>query len=186
MKNRVTGNRVTGNTGNCASEGLILGVGVDLCLISRIGDVLEKHGERFLERVFTDEERRYAETLHGATRLGGYAKRWAAKEACAKALGTGFAQGVTFKDIEVGRGESGAPCLNLTGGAQNALDRLTGPACGAKLFVSLSDDAPFALAQVLIQAVSPRALSLRAMRGGAERGAGRAMESRKTRRRFLG
>ena len=132
---------------------MILGMGTDLCMISRIEKSVERFGDRFLNRVFTEAERAYADRFTGAARMGSYAKRWAAKEACAKALGTGFANGVLLQDIGVCNGPGGAPELLLSGGAEEALKRLTPPGQGAQLLVSMSDDPPFALAQVIIQSV---------------------------------
>ncbi|TPW35433.1 holo-ACP synthase [Oecophyllibacter saccharovorans] len=134
-----------------AGEGRVLGIGLDLCLCPRIGEVIGRHGERFLARIFTPAERAYVERLGGRNRTGAYAKRWAAKEACAKALGTGFARGVAFRDIEVRRNAAGAPELALSGGARQVLAALTAPGHRAQLFLSMSDDGPFAMAQVLIQ-----------------------------------
>ncbi|MBS1102635.1 holo-ACP synthase [Gluconobacter sp. Dm-62] len=132
---------------------MILGMGTDLCMISRIEQSVDRFGERFLTRVFTDAERTHADRLSGAARMGSYAKRWAAKEACAKALGTGFAHGVQLQNIGVCNGPSGAPELQLSGGAREALQRLTPSGQKAQLLVSLTDDPPFALAQVIIQSV---------------------------------
>nr|WP_283091784.1 holo-ACP synthase [Gluconobacter sp. Dm-62] len=128
-------------------------MGTDLCMISRIEQSVDRFGERFLTRVFTDAERTHADRLSGAARMGSYAKRWAAKEACAKALGTGFAHGVQLQNIGVCNGPSGAPELQLSGGAREALQRLTPSGQKAQLLVSLTDDPPFALAQVIIQSV---------------------------------
>ncbi|WP_215746661.1 holo-ACP synthase [Gluconobacter sp. P1C6_b] len=132
---------------------MILGMGTDLCMISRIEKSVERFGDRFLNRVFTEAERAYADRFTGTARMGSYAKRWAAKEACAKALGTGFANGVMLQDIGVCNGPGGAPELLLSGGAEEALKRLTPSGQGAQLLVSMSDDPPFALAQVIIQSV---------------------------------
>nr|WP_294914441.1 holo-ACP synthase [uncultured Neokomagataea sp.] len=132
---------------------MIVGIGTDLCMIERIETAITRFGDRFVERVFTEAERKHADRLSGAARMGSYAKRWAAKEACVKALGTGFAQGVSFQDIGVVNSAAGAPELVLSGGAERALQCLVPQGQRAQLFVSLSDDAPFALAQVLIQAV---------------------------------
>ncbi|GBR45336.1 holo-ACP synthase [Gluconobacter roseus] len=134
---------------------MILGMGTDLCMISRIEQSVERFGDRFLKRVFTETERTHADRLSGAARMGSYAKRWAAKEACAKALGTGFAEGVQLQDIGICNGPSGAPELRLSGGAQKALQRLTPAGQDTQLLVSLTDDPPFALAQVIIQSVPP-------------------------------
>lgn len=132
---------------------MILGMGTDLCMISRIEKSVDRFGDRFLTRVFTEAERAYADRFAGAARMGSYAKRWAAKEACAKALGTGFANGVLLQDIGVCNGPGGAPELLLSGGAEEALQRLTPPGQAAQLLVSMSDDPPFALAQVIIQSI---------------------------------
>lgn len=136
---------------------MIVGLGVDLCMISRIKGVFSRHGDAFLRRVFTEDERLYVDRLQGESRFGGYAKRWAAKEACAKALGTGFTQGVSFQDIAVGRQNNGAPSLCVTGDAKRVLWRLVPEGMVPELFVSLSDDPPFAMAQVIIQARDDRA-----------------------------
>lgn len=144
---------------------MIVGIGVDLCMIDRIERVIARFGERFLTRAFTDIERDYAERFSGMARVGCYAKRWAAKEACAKALGTGFAQGVGLRDVSVVNGSGGAPQLTLAGEAAAALERLTPPGHVAELFVSLSDDAPFAFAQVMIQVV-PNKVSDRSVSKG--------------------
>lgn len=133
---------------------MILGMGVDLCMIPRIEDILSRHGDAFLQRVFSDAERSYVERLGGKARLGGYAKRWAAKEACAKALGTGFSQGVLFRDIHINHNGAGAPCLSVTGGARSVLKSLVPAGYRAEFLVSLSDDPPLAMAQVLIQAIA--------------------------------
>ncbi|OAG73000.1 4'-phosphopantetheinyl transferase [Gluconobacter japonicus] len=128
-------------------------MGTDLCMISRIERSIDRFGARFLDRVFTDAERTHAERLSGAARMGSYAKRWAAKEACVKALGTGVADGVQLQDIGVLNDGRGAPRLVLSGGARLALERLTPEGCRVDVLVSLTDDPPFALAQVLIQSV---------------------------------
>ena len=133
---------------------MILGIGVDLCSIGRIERALARHGDVFLERVFTLEERQYVQALRGAARAGACAKRWAAKEACAKALGTGFAQGVQLQDISVGRNDLGAPVLSLSGAAATLLDQRLPAGHRAELLLSLSDEPPMAMAQVLIQAVA--------------------------------
>lgn len=122
-------------------------------MISRIERSIDRFGARFLARVFTEAERAHAERLSGAARMGSYAKRWAAKEACVKALGTGVAEGVQLQDIGVLNDDKGAPKLVLSGGARSVLERLTPEGCRADVLVSLTDDPPFALAQVLIQSV---------------------------------
>lgn len=122
-------------------------------MISRIERSIDRFGARFLARVFTEAERAHAERLSGVARMGSYAKRWAAKEACVKALGTGVAEGVQLQDIGVLNDDKGAPRLVLSGGARAVLERLTPEGCRADVLVSLTDDPPFALAQVLIQSV---------------------------------
>lgn len=133
---------------------MILGIGVDLCAIGRIERALVRHGDAFLERVFTPEEQDYVQGLKGAARAGACAKRWAAKEACAKALGTGFAQGVQLRDISVGRNHLGAPVLSLSGEAARLLEARIPAGHRAELLLSMSDDPPMAMAQVLIQALA--------------------------------
>src|SRR6266702_7076740 len=104
---------------------MIIGIGSDLCDARRIARAIERHGERFLARIFTDVERARAERK--ANRIETYAKRFAAKEACAKALGTGFRQGVFFRDMGVVNLPSGKPTLRLSGGALRRLAAITPP-----------------------------------------------------------
>ncbi|QHI95331.1 holo-ACP synthase [Aristophania vespae] len=132
---------------------MILGIGADICLISRIEKVIKRHGDLFLKKIFLPEERLYVDQLNPKMRLGGYAKRWAAKEACTKALGTGFTNGVHFHDILVTRQENGAPGLVLQGAAAKVLEQLVPKGHEAHLLLTLSDDPPFAMANVLIQAL---------------------------------
>jgi holo-[acyl-carrier protein] synthase len=132
---------------------LILGLGSDLCDIRRIERVLERHGERFLLRVFTPVERARAERRTEKLRPGTYAKRFAAKEACAKALGTGFKQGVFHSDLGVVNLPGGQPTMRLTGGAAARLRAITPPGQGAHVAVSMTDEYPYAFAQVIISAV---------------------------------
>ena len=131
---------------------LILGLGTDLCDIRRVEKVLARHGDRFLQRVFTETERaraaRRTESLKAAT----FAKRFAAKEACAKALGTGFAQGVFHSDMGVVNLPSGQPTLALTNGALARLHAITPPGLQAEIALSLTDEPPYAFAQVIIWA----------------------------------
>lgn len=129
---------------------MILGIGSDLCDIRRIEQVLERHGERFLARVFTDVER--ARSERRAARAASYARRFAAKEACAKALGTGLARGVFFRDMGVVNLPSGAPTMALTGGARERLAAMTPMGHEAVIHVSLTDDPPMAQAFVVIEA----------------------------------
>jgi len=130
---------------------MILGIGSDLCNIERIQNSLDRFGERFVNRVFTDIERAKAER-RTMTRAGTYAKRFAAKEAFSKAVGTGFKRGVFMKDIGVVNQASGAPTLHLTGGAKQRLDELTPEGHAAEIHLTMTDDHPFAQAFVVITA----------------------------------
>jgi holo-[acyl-carrier protein] synthase len=130
---------------------VIIGIGSDLCDARRIAQVLERHGERFINRVFTPVERAKAERR--ARRAETYAKRFAAKEACAKALGTGFRAGVFWRDMGVVNLATGRPTMELTGGALARLKTITPPGHTARIDVSLTDDGPTAQAIVIIQAV---------------------------------
>ena len=129
---------------------MIIGIGSDLCDIRRIARTLERHGDRFTHRVFTDEER--ARCDRRAARAEGYARRFAAKEACAKALGTGLSAGVFWRDMEVVNLPSGQPTLRLAGGAAERLAELLPDGHAARLHVSLTDDPPMAQAFVVIEA----------------------------------
>ena len=131
---------------------MIIGLGSDLCNIERIAHSLDRYGERFLNRVFTDVERaKAAKRPH--TIAGTLAKRFAAKEAYSKAVGTGFRRGVFMRDIGVVNAPSGAPTLALSGGAKAALDRLGPQGYRAELHLTLTDDHPWAQAFVIIEAV---------------------------------
>ncbi len=129
---------------------MILGLGNDVIDIRRIERTLDRFGERFLARVFTEEERRKAERR--ANRAATYAKRFAAKEACAKALGTGFRRGVFWRDLGVVNLPSGRPTMRLTGGARKRLDEITPEGMVAQIDLTLTDDHPTAQAIVLISA----------------------------------
>lgn len=131
---------------------MIIGVGTDLLDIRRIERTLERFGPRFLERVFTATERARCEA-HVA-RAARYAQRYAAKEACAKALGTGFREGVAWRGIGVDNLPSGKPFLTLRGGALRRLEALTPAGMAAAIELSLSDEYPMAQAVVVISAVS--------------------------------
>ena len=131
---------------------MILGVGSDLCNIERIQASLNRFGDRFVQRVFTDVERAKAEK-RPFTRAGTYAKRFAAKEAFSKAVGTGFKRGVFMRDIGVVNAPSGAPTLSLTGGAKARLEAMTPAGHEAKVHLTMTDDHPFAQAFVFIEAV---------------------------------
>jgi holo-[acyl-carrier protein] synthase len=131
---------------------MIIGIGSDLCNIERIRNSLDRFGERFTQRVFTDVERAKAEG-RPFTRAGTYAKRFAAKEAFSKAVGTGFKRGVFMRDIGVVNQRSGAPTLALTGGARERLDALVPAGHRAEVHLTMTDDHPFAQAFVIITAV---------------------------------
>jgi holo-[acyl-carrier protein] synthase len=131
---------------------VIVGIGSDLCNIERIQNSLDRFGDRFTNRVFTDVERRKAES-RPFTRAGTYAKRFAAKEAFSKAVGTGFKAGVFMRDIGVVNKASGAPTLALTGGAKDRLDALVPPGHAAEVHLTMTDDHPFAQAFVIIEAI---------------------------------
>ncbi|KAA5599211.1 holo-ACP synthase [Blastochloris sulfoviridis] len=132
---------------------MILGLGSDLVDIRRIEKTLERHGERFIERVFTPVERAAAERR--VTKAATYAKRFAAKEACAKALGTGFRAGVFWRDMGVVNLPGGRPTLRLTGGAAARLEAITPPGFAARIDLTLTDDYPLASAVVIISAIPP-------------------------------
>lgn len=133
---------------------MIIGVGTDLCDIRRIERTLTRFGARFTHRLYDSAER--AETERRCARAAGYARRFAAKEACAKALGSGFRQGVFWRDIAVSSLPSGKPVLRLRGGALARLRALTPENCGARTELSLTDEYPLAHGIVVIYAV-PRA-----------------------------
>lgn len=132
-------------------EALIIGIGSDLCNIDRIRASLDRFGDRFITRVFTPHERARAES-RPFTRAGSYAKRFAAKEAFSKAVGTGFKTGVFMRDIGVVNLPSGAPTLALTGGARQRLDALTPPGHAIHVHLTLTDDDPYAQAFVILEA----------------------------------
>ena len=130
---------------------MIIGLGSDIVDVRRIADVIERHGERFLGRIFTATERAKADERANAVET--YAKRFAAKEACAKALGTGLRHGVFWRDMGVVNVAGGRPTMKLTGGALTRLRALTPPGCEARIDVSLTDEGPTAQAIVIISAV---------------------------------
>lgn len=130
---------------------MIIGVGADLSDIRRIQKSLDRFGDRFKERCFTELERRRSERKPDAA--WSYAKRFAAKEACAKALGTGMRRDVYWRDMGVVNLPSGQPTLELTGPALKHLERLTPPGHTAKIHLTLSDEHPYALAFVVIEAL---------------------------------
>lgn len=131
---------------------MIIGLGSDLCNIERIQNSLDRFGERFTNRVFTEVERAKAEK-RPFTKAGTYAKRFAAKEAFSKAVGTGFKRGVFMKDIGVINAPSGAPTLALSGGAKARLDAMVPAGHKAHVHLTLTDDHPWAQAFVIIEAV---------------------------------
>jgi holo-[acyl-carrier protein] synthase len=130
---------------------MILGIGSDLTDIRRIQASLDRFGDRFRNRCFTELERRRSEAKPDAA--ASYAKRFAAKEACAKALGTGLRRGVFWRDMGVVNLRSGQPTLALTGGAATRLAEMTPPGHKAVIHLSMTDDAPYAQAFVIIEAV---------------------------------
>ena len=145
---------------------MIVGLGSDLCNIERIAHSLERFGERFEARVFTDVERAKA-ARRPFTKAGTLAKRFAAKEAFSKAVGTGFKAGVFMKDIGVVNAPSGAPTLALCGGAKARLDALVPPGHVAHVHLTLTDDHPWAQAFVIIEAL-PDPTAQRDANTGAE------------------
>jgi len=130
---------------------VILGFGNDLCDIRRIERALSRYDKRFTHRLFTDTERKKSDLRAG--RAASYAKRFAAKEACAKALGTGISDGVFWKDLGVVNLVSGRPTMALTGRAAQKLQEMTPVGMKAIIHLTLTDEFPFAQAQVLIEAV---------------------------------
>ena len=129
---------------------MILGIGTDLANIDRIQGVLSRHGDRFKNRVFTEIEQ--AKASRRKDEAGTYAKRWAAKEACSKALGTGLRMGIAWREMSVSNLSSGQPVMQVTGWAKTRLDEITPAGHEAILHVSLTDDHPWAQAYVVIEA----------------------------------
>ncbi|CAN5244186.1 holo-ACP synthase [soil metagenome] len=136
---------------------MILGIGSDLCDIRRIGETLDRFGDRFTQRIFTDLERDRSERRGAQATY--YAKRFAAKEACSKALGTGLKRGVFWRDMGVSNLRSGQPTLTLTGGASERLAEITPDGFEAVIHLSLTDDHPYAQAFVVIEALPKDRLS---------------------------
>jgi holo-[acyl-carrier protein] synthase len=130
---------------------MILGIGSDITDVRRIAKVIERHGDRFIDRVFTAAERARAERRRN--RLETYAKRFAAKEACAKALGTGLRAGVWWRDMGVVNLPSGRPTMELTGGAKRRLEAITPRGFEARIDLTITDEGPMAQAFVIISAV---------------------------------
>lgn len=130
---------------------MIIGLGNDIIDIRRVEKTLERYSSRFIDRIFTETEKRRSDRR--AARAASYAKRFAAKEACSKALGTGFRRGVYWKDMGVVNEPSGRPTMVLTGGAKAALDRLTPPGHDVRIHLTITDDFPYAQAIVMIEAL---------------------------------
>lgn len=135
----------------CGGVAMILGIGSDLANIDRIAATLERFGDRFRNRVFTEREQHKAEGRPRAV-AATYAKRWAAKEACSKALGTGLRMGISWKDMAVSNLRTGQPVMHLTGWAADRLDAMTPAGHAAVIHVTLTDDHPWAQAFVVIEA----------------------------------
>jgi holo-[acyl-carrier protein] synthase len=131
---------------------MIIGIGSDICDARRIAKVIERHGDRFLDRIFTAAERAKADKRRN--RVETYAKRFAAKEACAKALGTGFRAGVWWRDMGVVNLPSGRPTLELGGGAKRRLAAITPKGYEARIDLTMTDEGPLAQAFVVISAVA--------------------------------
>lgn len=130
---------------------MIVGLGSDLIQIHRVATVLERHGDRFVQRCFTEIEQRKSDRR--AQRAASYAKRFAAKEACSKALGTGLSFGVFWRDMGVVNLPSGQPTMHLTNGAAQALARLVPPGHEPRIHLTITDDAGLAQAFVIIEAL---------------------------------
>ncbi|WP_146584897.1 holo-ACP synthase [Puniceibacterium confluentis] len=133
---------------------MILGIGTDLANIDRIAATLDRFGARFRDRVFTETEQRKAERRRDVA--GTYAKRWAAKEACSKALGTGLRMGISWKDMAVSNLPTGQPVMAVSGWAEKRLAEMTPPGHEALIHVTLTDDHPWAQAFVVIEALPLR------------------------------
>jgi holo-[acyl-carrier protein] synthase len=129
---------------------MIIGIGSDITDLRRIAKVIDRHGERFIDRIFTPTERAKAEKRRN--RVETYAKRFAAKEACAKALGTGLRAGVWWRDMGVVNLPSGRPTLELTGGARRRLEAITPAGYEARIDLTITDEGPMAHAFVVISA----------------------------------
>ena len=132
---------------------MILGIGSDICDIRRVEQVIERHGDRFLLRVFTDLERAKATRRTERIRAATFAKRFAAKEAAAKALGTGFRRGVFMSDLGVVNLPGGQPTMKMTGGSAARLAAITPAGMQAVVSLTMTDEYPYAYAQVIISAI---------------------------------
>jgi len=133
--------------------GMILGIGSDICDIRRVEAAIARHGNRFLERVFTETERAKAMRRTEKIQAGTFAKRFAAKEASAKALGTGFRHGVFFSDLGVVNLPGGQPTMKMTGGAADRLLAITPAGMLAQVHLTMTDEYPYAFAMVIISAI---------------------------------
>jgi holo-[acyl-carrier protein] synthase len=138
---------------------MILGIGTDLANIERIQGVLDRFGDRFRNRVFTEAEQTRAERMANPAAV--YAKRWAAKEACSKALGTGLRMGIAWRDMSVTNLHTGQPVMQVAGWAKERLRQMTPDGYTATLHVTLTDDHPWAQAVVMIEALPPEELAKR-------------------------
>jgi holo-[acyl-carrier protein] synthase len=134
-------------------KSVILGIGSDICDIRRIEKAIERHGDRFLDRVFTEAERARALRRTEAIRSATFAKRFAAKEAAVKALGTGFRDGVFFSDLSVVNLPGGQPTLLMTGGSAKRLRAITPKGMAAQVHLTMTDEYPYAYAHVIISAI---------------------------------
>ena len=130
---------------------MILGIGNDIIDIRRVEKTLERFGDRFVQRIFTEVEQ--AKSDRRRLRAASYAKRYAAKEACSKALGTGFRKGVFWRDLGVVNMPGGKPTMALTGGAKERLDAMVPPGMTANIHLTITDEYPHAQAIVIIQAI---------------------------------
>ena len=139
---------------------MILGLGNDLCHIERIQKMLDCHGDRLLDHLFDQDERQAVLDKPESARAAAIAKRFAAKEACAKALGTGFADGVYWRDLRIEHAANGQPVMRLHNGALARLQSLTPPGMEFRLHVSLSDEFPLAMATVIISAIDSHGAKL--------------------------
>lgn len=148
---------------------MIIGLGSDMVDIRRIERVIARHGDRFLDRIFTPAERAKAEKRDARIRAATYAKRFAAKEAASKALGTGFRAGVFWRDLGVVNLSSGAPTLRMSGGAAERLKAITPLGQLAHVALTMTDEYPYAQAMVIISAV-PMTVALGGSRAGAAGG----------------
>ena len=149
---------------------MILGLGSDICDIRRIERAIARHGDRFLTRIFTETERAKAMRRTERLRAPTFAKRFAAKEAAAKALGTGFRGGVFFADLAVVNLPSGQPTLLLTGGAAARLAAITPPGMRAAVALTMTDEYPYAFAQVVISAMQDERLIAATTHGATRSG----------------